>query len=692
MSALRTAAVGASLARRDGRVKATGEARYAYEHRFDGLAYGVVVQSHVTRGAIASVDATAALALPGVLAVVSHENAPRLEHVENGELLVLQQPRVAYYGQIVAAVVAERLELAQEAAALVSVATTAEAHDVELRLDHPGLYTPKHAVFRKVTSTHGDVDASIGQAPIVVDRTYTTSAQHNVALEPHSTLAIWDAESLTVYESTQSSQATRDLLATLFGLDAERVRVLNPMVGGGFGSKGTPRPHLVVAVMAAMLTGRPVKLTLTRRQTFAISGHRSPTIQRVRLAAGRDGRLTAWEHVAYAQTSRLNEFCEPSTTGTRIMYAAPNRFDTHHLLRLDVPSPGFCRAPGEAPGFFALESALDELAEACGLDPVELRIRNEPDVEPDTGRPFSSRNLVACLRDGAERFGWWNRQPVRDGPLLVGHGVASSMYPTVQRPSSARAQANADGSYRVSLAAVDLGTGARTALAQIAADALEVDVSDVEIALGDSSLPFAIGAFASQGTASWGHAIVLACRALRAKIDEHEGVLPADGLSAFAKTGEELAAQEAFARHSFGAQFAEVSVERASGMVRVTRLLGVYAAGRIVNPRLVRSQLLGGMTWGISMALFERNEIDKRDGDFTAKDLASYHVATAADVPNLEVSWIDEVDPHINLVGSKGVGELGIVGTAAAIANAVYDATGIRVRDLPITVEELMGL
>ncbi|HXH97667.1 MAG TPA: xanthine dehydrogenase family protein molybdopterin-binding subunit [Gaiellaceae bacterium] len=683
-------AVGASLERRDGRAKATGEALYSYEHRLEGVAYAVVVQARAARGAITSVDAAAALALPGVLAVLSHENAPRLAAVENGELLVLQEPRVAYYGQIVAAVVAERLETAQEAADLVAVNIEVEEHDATLRVDHPELYTPKHAVFRKVESTHGDVDAALAEAEVVVDRTYTTPAQHNLALEPHASLASWEGDSLTVYESTQSSQATRDAVATLFGIDPGDVRILNGMVGGGFGSKGMPRPHLVVAVMASRMTGRPVKLTLGRRQTFAISGHRSPTIQRVRLAADREGRLAAWEHVAYAQTSRLNEFCEPSTTGTRVMYAASNRFDTHRLARLDVPTPGFCRAPGEAPGFFAVESALDELAEACGVDPVELRIRNEPDVDPDTGRPFSSRGLVACLREGVERFGWEARAAVREGDLLVGHGVASSMYPTVQRPSSARVDAHADGSYTVSLAAVDLGTGSRTALAQIAADELDVDPEDVDVELGDSGLPFAIGAFASQGTASWGHAIVLACRQLRMQIDERGGEIPSEGLRAFAKTGDELQAQEAFARHAFGAQFAEVAVERATGVVRVTRLLGVFGVGRVVNPRTARSQLLGGMTWGISMALHERSPMDVRYGDFMAKDLSSYHVATAADVPRIDVAWIDEVDPHINPVGSKGVGEIGIVGTAAAIANAVHDATGVRVRDLPITVDKLL--
>jgi xanthine dehydrogenase YagR molybdenum-binding subunit len=397
--------------------------------------------------------------------------------------------------------------------------------------------------------------------------------------------------------------------------------------------------------------------------------------------------MSAWEHVAWAQTSQLNEFCEPCTTGTRTMYAAANRFNTHWAVRLDVPSPGFCRAPGEAPGFFALECALDELAERVGVDPVELRIRNEPQRDPDTGEDFSSRNLVACLREGAERFGWWDRAPVREGKLLVGHGVASSMYPTFQAPSTARVTVRPGGPYVVSIAAVDMGTGSRTALAQIAADELDVDVDEVVVELGDSSLPWAMGGFGSLGTASWGHAIVLACRKLR---DELYGEIPPEGLSAFASTADEVEAMEPYSRHAYGAQFAEVHVDADTGEVRVTRLLGVFAAGRIVNPRLARSQVLGGMTWGISMALHEHSIMDERYGDFVNKDLSAYHVAACADVPAIDVHWVEEHDPHINPAGTKGIGEIGIVGTAAAIANAVYDATGRRIRDLPITLDKLL--
>ncbi len=687
MTVVDAGAIGAAIERRDARAKVTGSALYAYEYPVEGAAYAALVQSHGARGRIVSVDVSRALELSGVLTAITYENAPRLNRTEAGELFVLQEPRVAYYGQIVAAVVAESLEVARDAAAIVEVEMQTEPHDVTLRLDHPGLHRPEHVVHRVTETAQGDVDGAIAAAAVTVDRLFTTPAAHNLAMEPHSSLALWDDGGLLVYDSNQFAHGVRSALAESFGLELEHVRVINANVGGGFGSKGQARPQLVVAAMAAKLTGRPVKIALTRREMFPISGHRSPTIQRVRLGATGDGTLTAWEHVAYAQTSEVQEFCEPCTTGTRVMYAADNRFNTHRLVRLDVPSPGYCRAPGEAPGFFAVESAFDELAEKVGIDPVELRIRNEPERDPDTGEEFSSRNLVACLSEGAERFGWWERKPVREGKLLVGHGVASSMYPTFQAPSSARVSVQRGGPYVVSIAAVDMGTGSRTVLAQIAADELGVGVHEVVVELGDSSLPWAMGGFASLGTASWGHAVVLASRRLREQLG---GEIPPDGLTAVAGTQAALEAREPYSRHAYGAQFAEVAVDADTGEVRVTRLLGVFAAGRVINPRLARSQVIGGMTWGISMALHEQSIMDPRFGDFVNKDLAAYHVATCADIPAIEVLWVDEHDPHINPMGAKGIGEIGIVGTAAAISNAVYEATGVRVRDLPITLDKLL--
>jgi xanthine dehydrogenase YagR molybdenum-binding subunit len=447
--------------------------------------------------------------------------------------------------------------------------------------------------------------------------------------------------------------------------------------------------------MAARVVGRPVKCVLTRQHQCAVVGHRTPSIQRLRLGADLDGRLVAIGHDVFEQTSRLKEFAEQTAVATRHMYAAANRRTTHRLVQLDVPTPFWMRAPGECPGMFALESAMDELASACGVDPVELRIRNEPATEPESGRPFSTRNLVACLRDGAARFGWDGRHPeparLRRGQWLVGTGVAASTYPARAMPSKATVSVDAGGRYRVDIDAVDIGTGARTALALVAAEALGVADEVVDVRIGDTRFPDAMGAGGSMGTASWSWAVAAACGALRSEVDERSGVVPAEGLTASADTQGEVTALPDVARYSFGAQFAEAWVDVDTGEVRVPRLLGVFAAGRIVNAVTARSQFLGGMTMGLSMALFEESAIDPAFGDYPNHDFASYHVATCADVQDIEVVWLDEDEPALGPLGIKGIGEIGIVGTAAAIANAVHHATGVRVRDLPIRLDRLLN-
>ena len=472
------------------------------------------------------------------------------------------------------------------------------------------------------------------------------------------------------------------------------MRVIAPYVGGGFGSKGLTHPHVILTVMAARAAGRPVKLALTRQQMFALAGYRTPTIQRLRLGAERDGHLTALAHDVVEQTNALNEFYEQTAVATRMLYAALNRRTSHRLALLDLPDNTIMRAPGECPGIFALESAMDELALACNLDPIELRLRNEPAVDPETGHPFSSRGLVACLREGAQRFGWQPRDPQprarRDGAWLMGTGVAASTYPSAQFPATALVRVDQAGRYRVSIAASDIGTGAWTVLSQIAADALEAPLERVQLEIGDSALPKAFTAGNSSGTASWGWAIFNAASALRTQLREQfGGIVPVDGLEATGAFDANPVAQQ-FSMHAFGAQFAEVRVNVDTGEVRVPRLLGVFAAGRIINPKTARSQLLGGMTMGLSMALHEASVLDPRSGDFVNRDFAEYHIATNADVGTVDVTWIDEEDPHVNPMGAKGIGELGIVGTAAAIANAVYHASGIRVRDLPITLDKLL--
>jgi xanthine dehydrogenase YagR molybdenum-binding subunit len=690
-----TRAIGAPLNRLDGMQKVTGTAKYAYEYPVEGVTYVFPVQSTIAKGRVVSIDARAAQALPGVIAVLSHENAPRLAPVDDAELAVFQSDAIAYHWQFVAAVVAETSEIARQAASLVVVRYQEQPHDVELRADRGDFFTPEKlgGVYEADTES-GDVEAALASAAVSLDHTYTTPAEHNNPLEPHATIAIWSDEGLTLYDSNQGAHIIRDVVASVFRLPPERVRVIARSVGGGFGSKSHPHPHTILTVMAAQVTKRPVKFALTRQQMFALAGYRTPTIQRMRLGADRSGQLTAIAHDVVAQISNTHGFTEPTALATRMMYTAPNRHTTHRFVRLDVPANTLMRAPGECPGMFALESAMDELAIACGLDPIELRIRNEPAVDPESGRPFSSRGLIACLREGAQRFGWAPHDPQpcarRAGSWLIGTGVAASTYPVHQYPATALVQVDRAGNYRVRIDATDTGTGAWTVLTQIAADALEVPPERVQLEIGDSALPRAFVAGASSGTASWGWAIFSAASALRTRLhEEYGGIVPAGGLSASGAFDTNPEAQQ-FSMHAFGAQFAEVRVNVDTGEVRVPRLLGVFAAGRIVNPQTARSQLLGGMTMGLSMALHEASVLDPRFGDYVNHDFAEYHIATNADVGTVDVTWIDEEDLHVNPMGAKGIGELGIVGTAAAIANAVYHATGIRIRDLPITLDKLL--
>ena len=690
-----TRAIGVPLTRIDGVQKVTGAAKYAYEYPVEGVTYVFPVQSTIAKGRVVSIDASAAQALPGVIAVLSHENAPQLAPLDDAELAVFQSDAVAYHGQFVAAVVAETSEIARQAASLVVVRYEEQPHDVELRADRGDLSTPQRLLTGDEPDTaSGDVEAALASAAVSLDHTYMTPPYHNNPLEPHATTAVWSDDGVTLYDANQGAHFTRDTVASAFRLPPERVRVIAPYVGGGFGSKGFAHPHVILAVMAAQATRRPVKLALTRQQMFALSGYRTPTIQRMRLGADRDGRLRAIVHDVVEQTATIQEFAEHTAVVTRMMYAAPNRRTTHRLARLDVPVPTWMRAPGECPGMFALESAMDELAIACGLDPIELRLRNEPAVDPETGRPFSSRNLVACLRQGAQRFGWAPHDPKprvrRDGSWLIGTGVAASTFPALQFPATALAQVDRAGNYQVRIDATDIGTGAWTVLTQIAADALEVPPERVQLEIGDNSLPKAFLAGGSAGTASWGWAIFNAASALRTRLhEEYGGSVPAEGLEATGAFETNPEAQQ-FSMHAFGAQFAEVRVNADTGEVRVPRLLGVFAAGRIINPKTARSQFLGGMTMGLSMALHEASVLDPRFGDFVNHDFAEYHIATNADVGTIDVTWIDEEDLHVNPMGAKGIGEIGIVGTAAAIANAVYHATGIRIRDLPITLDKLL--
>ncbi|MFI6693896.1 xanthine dehydrogenase family protein molybdopterin-binding subunit [Streptomyces sp. NPDC050433] len=695
MTTSRERALGSDAVRIEGPAKVAGTARYAAEHTPPGCLYAWAVPATVARGRIASFDTAAALAEPGALAVLTHENTRRTEEPEDPTLGLLRDDRVPHRGWIVALAVAETPEAARAAAEAVRVTYVAEDHDVVLTADHPGLYAPETANGGYPgTRERGDFDAAYAAAPLTVDVTYSMEPMHNHPMEPHASVAHWHDGRLTVHDSSQGSSAVHQTLAAMFAMDPAHVTVTSEHVGGGFGSKGMPRAQPVLAAMAARHVGRPVKLALHRSQLPAVVGHRPPTIQRVRLGAGPDGVINSLAHEVITYTSTVTEFVEQAATPARTMYTSPHSRTTHRVTALDVPSPSWMRAPGEASGMYALESAMDELALAAGVDPVELRVRNEPSHEPDSGRPYSSRHLVECLREGARRFGWRDRDPrpaVREqGRFLLGSGVASASYPVIIPPSTAEARADADGGFLVRVNATDIGTGARTVLAQIGADALHAPLDRVRVEIGVSDLPPAPVAGGSAGTGAWGWSVDKACRALRARIDAAGGTVPPEGLSASADTTEDVTAGSEFARHAYGAHFVEVRVDTDTGEIRVPRMLGVFAAGRILNSRTARSQFIGGMTMGLGMALMEGATIDPVAGDFAERDLASYHVPAHADVRSVEAYWIEEDDRHVSPMGSKGIGEIGIVGMAAAIGNAVHHATGVRLREVPMRPDRLL--
>ncbi len=691
-------AVGTAHTRVEGRDKVTGAARYAGEVPFADLAHGWLALSTVTRGRVRSIDTDAVLGMPGVLAVLHHGNAPRVDTDYIGLLgippdptaAVFQDDRVPHAGWPVALVVAETPEQAREAAEALVVTYDEEPHDTALTSDHPGAYPADGHM--PAETEKGDLAASLASSAFVVDEEYTTPEEHHSMMEPHAATALWDGGRLEVIDSNQGATWVQTELAKMFSLDESAVRVRSEHIGGGFGSKGL-RAHQVSAVMAATVLHRPVRVVMTRRQMFSLAGYRSPTAQRVRLGADADGRLRALEHRSLNQTSTVYEFVEPGAGVARVMYDADAHRTANHVVRLDVPSPTFMRAPGEAPGSFAIEAALDELAERCGVDPIELRLRNEPEAGPVSGLPFSSRNLAACFREGARRFGWAERDPRpgirRDGRWLLGTGTAAASFGAGAGPSTALLTAEADGTFTVRIAAADLGTGARTALTLVAADALEVTPERVRVRIGDSDFGPAMIAGGSMGTRSWAWAITEAARDLRERLALGTTV-PPEGITVRSDTTAALGALAQKERHSFGAQFAEVAVDTATGEVRVRRMLGIFAAGRIVNPLTARNQLVGGMIWGISMALHEEAVRDRATGGLYAPDLAGYHVATHADVGDIHADWVDDHDPD-DPVGIKGVGEIGIVGAAAAVANAVWHATGVRHRSLPIRPDRVLS-
>jgi xanthine dehydrogenase YagR molybdenum-binding subunit len=689
--------IGRPLNRVDGPLKVTGKAKYAFEYAAQGeAAYGFIVSAAIGKGRVIAVDVRDAERAPGVLLVLTQDNAPpqtpwgpvdlpdRFARAEPA----LDTDAVRYFGFPVAFVVAETFEQARAAVALVRVRYAPVSGDYDLHAAAPQAANPgKIDGGAPADTAVGDFASAFAAAPVKIDRAYTTPYQHSVPMEPHASMAFWEGEMLTVCTAAQLTTSPREGLARTLNIPPENVRVITRYIGGGFGNKLPYYVDATLAALGARMLRRPVKVAMTRPQVFNTTTHRSASEQRVRLGADRDGKLTAYGQDAVVQSARFDTFTEPVSLAARSLYAAPNRLTRHRRAGLDLPRSDSMRAPGDAIGLLALECAMDELAEALALDPIELRLRNDTQIEPEQHKPFSSRHLAEALREGAARFGWDKRvanpASVRDGPWLVGMGVASAIRGDILKHASAQARLESDGRLTVELAMTDIGTGSYTILTQIAAETMELPVDRVTVRLGDTNFPPTDGSGGSWGAATSGAAVLAACRKLKAALGS--GITEAEG----SVTPAEL--DNNYAHDAFGAHFAEVGVHRDTGEVRVRRMLGVFAAGRILNAKTARSQMIGGMIWGIGSALMEENHVDLRYGSLINQDLASYHVAVNADVGAIDALLLDEADPHGSPLGSKGLGELGICGAGAAVINAIHNATGARIRDFPATPDKLLA-
>jgi xanthine dehydrogenase YagR molybdenum-binding subunit len=710
--------VGKPIDRVDGPSKVTGEARYAYEMQQKDVLYGFVVEASIGKGTIRSIDTRAAEKAPGVVLVLTHRNAPAQGTGHHKEAHpVLTGTRVTCYGEPVAFVVAESFEEARAAAYLVDVKYDRAVGRYALRANLSEVRIPRPTDGQPADSAVGDFAGAFASAPVQLDVTYTTPLQSHAMMEPHATLAMWDGEKLILHTSNQMLNQGQKVIATTLKIPAENIRLISPFIGGGFGAKLWVNADAILAAIAARQLRRAVKIALTRQQIFHVTTHRSDTIQRLRLGTDRDGHLLAIGHDVFSGNLPSEQTYEGAALQTRTLYAGPNRLTRHRLAPLDIPVASSMRAPGEAVGLMALECAMDELAEKLRLDPIELRVRNEPSEDPEKHIPFSSRHLIACMREGARRFGWGKRNPkpgqLRDGHWLVGIGMAAATRGNPLMLSKANVRLDPDGIATVRMAMTDIGTGTYTILAQIAAEMLGLPMERVRVELGDTNFPQAAGSGGSWGAGSSGSALFEACSSLRQKLARVAGMNPttarfADGTISSGEQSRKLtdlvgSGMEAdgeirpgrnnkdFSQQSYGAHFAEVGVDIDTGEVRVRRMLGVFTAGRVLNAKTARSQAIGGMTFGVGAALEEGMTLDPRFGCFVNRDLAEYLVPVHADIPAIDAIFLDELDDESNPLKSKGIGELGICGAGAAIANAVYNACGVRIRDYPITLDKLLS-
>ncbi|MFD4585825.1 molybdopterin cofactor-binding domain-containing protein [Streptomyces sp. NPDC058423] len=733
--------IGDAVNRVDGPLKATGRAPYAYEHWEAGRPlYGFIVGATIGKGRITRIDTESAENAPGVELVMTHHNAPvqgpRDESIPFEYWRAqpeLTGPDVHHFGEPVALVVAGTLEQARAAADLVEVEYSTGRGRFDFSEFEDDVYIPKVVNAGLPTDTEvGDFDAGFDSAEVKVDQHYTTPYEFSLPIEPNACLAEPRDDDLIVYVGSQIVNAAQASVAATLRMDPERVHVVAPFVGGGFGSKLGIHSETILAALAARVLRMPVKVAMTRQQVFQLVGMRPISSQRVRLGAERDGRLTAIAHDVTMHTNPDIEYAEQTAATTRSLYAAPHRLTSHRLAALDLPRGTDVRAPGEAPGMLAVESAMDELADALGMDPVELRIRNEPTVDPERDVPYSDRHLVDCLREGARRFGWENRPATpasaRDGRWLVGYGMSAAIRGHFQGPTTVRVRLEADGTAVVRTDMTDIGTGTYTILTQVAAEGLGLPLDRVRIELGRSDFPASWGSGGSWGATNSCTAAHRACLALREELLEAArgdarsalygldpaGAVFSDGDVRIGATSEALAEIVARSRpegleaegqvrymgdepnyadysiNTYGAHFAEVGVDADTAEIRLRRMLGVFSVGRVFNPKTTRSQLIGGMVWGVGAALEEEAVVDPRSGAFVNRDFAGYLVPVHADITDVDAVVLDGYDDKANVLGAKGVGEVGICGAGASVVNAVFNATGVRVRDFPVTIEKVL--
>lgn len=700
--------MGTAVSRKDGQAKVTGTAIYSADHEIAGLVHGYVITSTIANGRIKTIDTREAEQASGIIAVFTHKNAPQVFKPSNDFMkskiyearLPLSDDRVHYAGQIIGLVIADTFERARQGAHLVKVEYDAQKPIVEA----------KNAVFKEAPPqmgeefkfTKGDVVTGIASAAMKIEATYTTSTELHAPMEPHATIAQWQGtDSLTIYEPSQWLALSQRTYADLFGLPSEKVRIVIPFLGGAFGSKAFPWPHAILTVAAARQIKRPLKVVMSRRQMTANTGHRSETEQTIRLAATTDGMLSAIAHEVKSITSPVDVYTEPCTAVTPALYTSPNLLLNQELAVMNVGTPTFMRAPGENPGMWALESAMDELAWAMKLDPIALRLKNESKEHQRKGLPFSAKHFADCLKVGAERFGWKDRpQPrslTREGKL-VGWGMAASTYPGLRGTTSAKVRLLPDGTVHVLTSGNDMGTGSYTVVAIAAADTLGISVEKVRVEMGDSLLPDGGLAGGSQMTASLVPTVMKACQDILKTANcttatEACAALQRSGRAAIEASASSAPGDETkkWAFQSWGAHFCEVTVDEEIGRLRVTRWVSVMDVGRIINTKAAASQVRGGVIMGIGHALMEECHFDPNNGYPVVYDLATYHIPAHADTPRIDVTFVGEPDLNFNPAGVRGVGEIGITGVSAAIANAVYHATGKRFRSLPLTPDKLIA-